>query len=243
MQINRGALKSEARTLMGHTTPSPFLVALVFVGVCYVINFLSTRLVGIQFNTTEYYNALVTENMQYFYDLVLNNRPGIPAQLINIGLQIMLIILNAGFTLYTLKIIRHYKAGIPNLLDGFSIFLRVLWLSILQYIFIFLWTLLFVVPGIIAAYRYRMALYLLLDNPGMSPMDCIRESKRMMAGHKGELFVMDLSFIGWVLLTILPFVSIYVTPYRMLTYALYYDTLRGKLGYSAPVEDADNPTI
>jgi len=98
-------------------------------------------------------------------------------------------------------------------------------LELVMYIFIFLWSLLFIVPGIIAAYRYRQALYLLLDHPEMGVMDCIRESKRLMTGHKGELFVVDMSFLGWYILCAVPFVSVYVTPYVNVTYAGYYDAL------------------
>ena len=56
----------------------------------------------------------------------------------------------------------------------------------------------------------------------MRVMDCIRESKRLMYGRKGELFILDLSFLGWCLLTIIPFASVYVTPYIQTTRAGYY---------------------
>ena len=103
-----------------------------------------------------------------------------------------------------------------------------------------LWSLLFVIPGIIAAYRYRMALYLLLDHPEMSVMQCIQESKRMMKGHKGELFVMDLSFLGWASLESIPVfgyaVQVWTTPYISMSYVLYYEALRG----AETVNDAGN---
>ena len=106
-------------------------------------------------------------------------------------------------------------------------------LQILSGIFIFLWSLLLVVPGIIAAYRYRQAIYILIDHPEMSVLECISESKRLMKGHKWELFVLDLSFIGWMILSAPPvlglFVSIYTTPYTGLTYALYYEALCGRV--------------
>jgi len=111
-------------------------------------------------------------------------------------------------------------------MDGFQHFLKIIGLNIVSGIFVFLWSLLFVIPGIVASYRYRQALYLLLDHPEMGIMECIRESKRLMRGHKAELFVLDLSFIGWALLSIIPFVSVYTLPYTESTYALYYDQLR-----------------
>ena len=103
--------------------------------------------------------------------------------------------------------------------------------AFLRDLFIWLWSLLFVIPGIIAAYRYSMALYILLDHPEFGIMDCLRESKAITAGHKMELFKLDLSFLGWGLLTALPYVgfliSVFVTPYYAITHAFYYERLSG----------------
>ena len=92
-------------------------------------------------------------------------------------------------------------------------------------LFVFLWSLLLIVPGIIAAYRYRMAPFLLLTHPEYGIMDCIRESKSRMAGYKMAFFLLDLSFLGWELLTLVPIlgwaVSVWVKPYRQSTELLY----------------------
>ena len=96
----------------------------------------------------------------------------------------------------------------------------------LEIVFIYLWTLLLIVPGIIAAYRYRQALYLLIENPELSPLDCLRFSSQMMVGHKWELFVLDLSFLGWYLLCLLPGAIVWVEPYTRITYTNYYLALR-----------------
>ena len=72
--------------------------------------------------------------------------------------------------------------------------------QIVQYIFVFLWTLLFIVPGIVAAYRYRFAILNLCENPEIGVMEAINMSKAQTAGFKWQLFVLDLSFIGWALL-------------------------------------------
>ncbi len=84
---------------------------------------------------------------------------------------------------------------------------------------------LFIIPGIVASYKYRMAIYIQIDNPEYSASECIRISKEMMMGHKAELFVLELSFIGWALLTIIPFVSLYVLPYIETTTANFYNVL------------------
>ena len=136
-------------------------------------------------------------------------------------------------------------ASYYNLLDGFAITGRVLVLYLLTAIYVFLWSLLFIIPGIIALYRYRMALFLLLEHPELTPAQCIEESKRMMNGHKSELFSLDLSFLGWLILSVIPFVSAYVTPYMQLTYAGFYDSLKRMqysgehdyTGYDAPGPD------
>ena len=158
--------------------------------------------------------------------------PPATSYIIDLALELVSYILSAGFIIFLLNTIRNTSACYENLLDGFAIFGRVILLQIVTGIFVFLWSLLLVVPGIIAAYRYRQAIYLLIDHPEMSVMDCIRESKRMMAGHKWELFVLDLSFIGWGFLSSLAMIGwlvrIYTTPYFGLTYALYYEALCGR---------------
>ena len=126
-----------------------------------------------------------------------------------------------------LRAARGRPVAISNLMDGFAVFLRLLILIVLMSVFVFLWSLLLIFPGIIASFRYSQAIYILLDHPEMSPMDCIRESSRLMKGHKWELFVLRLSFIGWALLALIPLVSIYVSPYVNLTYAGYYNRLIG----------------
>lgn len=241
MEISRSSLKLEARGLIARSSPSPILVGLVYVMITYILGLLSTQLTGIRVDANEYYNAIMSYDYSYFQRVLSNYDPGAAAWALDGAIQLMLLILGAGFALYTLNTVRHYAAGFGNLFDGFAIFLRVLWLTVLEILFVLLWSLLLVVPGIIAAYRYRMALYLLLDNPGMSPYRCILESKRMMAGHKWELFVLDLSFLGWYILALIPFMTIWVTPYTKLTYAVYYDTLRGMLGYARPEGESADP--
>jgi uncharacterized membrane protein len=92
-----------------------------------------------------------------------------------------------------------------------------------------LWSLLFYIPGIIAALRYSQAFYILADNPGMTATEAIEESKRMTDGHKWDLFVTGLSFIGWALLGACTFgilTFIYVIPYQNATFANCYRFLK-----------------
>ena len=96
-------------------------------------------------------------------------------------------------------------------------------------LYTFLWTLLFVIPGIVKAYEYRMIPYLLAENPQMTKEEAFAESKHMMQGQKWKTFVLDLSFIGWYILaglTLGIFGVFYVIPYVHQTQAALYDTLR-----------------
>ncbi len=101
-------------------------------------------------------------------------------------------------------------------------------LTLLVGLFVILWTCLFIIPGIIMAYAYSQACYILAENPDMSVMDCIRESKRIMKGRKMDLFILELSFLPWALLVIVTagIASIYVTPYMSLTVTNFYHRIK-----------------
>lgn len=87
--------------------------------------------------------------------------------------------------------------------DGFSNFGHVFITLFLTDLFIALWSLLLVIPGIIKSYSYRMVPYIVKDNPELSPTEVITRSREMMNGNKGRAFLLDLSFIGWILLSII----------------------------------------
>lgn len=109
-----------------------------------------------------------------------------------------------GLVIYFMGLFRHQETGSNRVFDGFNQFGKAFVLSLLIGIFIFLWALLFIVPGIIAYFRYSQAFYILHDNPNLSAMECINESKRIMTGNKAKLFTLTLSFIGWAILASLP---------------------------------------
>ena len=99
----------------------------------------------------------------------------------------------------------------------------------LKQLFTFLWCLLLIVPGIVKAYEYMMVPYLLAENPDMSREEVFAMSKRMMDGNKWNAFVLDLSFIGWMILGALTLNIVnvlYMNPYRYLTSAELYHTLK-----------------
>jgi uncharacterized membrane protein len=111
--------------------------------------------------------------------------------------------LTYGLFNFYLLISRREQPTTEFLFSGFGRFWKTLLLHLLMGIFVFLWTLLLFVPGIIAYFRYSQAYYILRDNPEISPMEAIRRSKAMMVGNKGRLFVLLLTFLGWSLLALL----------------------------------------
>ncbi len=105
-----------------------------------------------------------------------------------------------GITIFFIDLIRNKTADVGSVFSGFGYFFKALGLTVLIGVFTFLWTLLFIVPGIIAALRYSQAFFILVDDPDKGIMECIRESKNIMKGNKTKFFCLGLSFIGWLLL-------------------------------------------
>ncbi len=111
----------------------------------------------------------------------------------------------------------HERPELEDILTGFKEnFGENFLLSLLKTAFVILWTLLFIVPGIVKHYSYAMATYLITRNKELSAMEAITESRRYMNGHKFEYFLFNLSFIGWDLLTIwtLGLAGIFTVPYK-----------------------------
>lgn len=214
--MDRKQLKAQSKQLIKTAQPKPVVMAIIYLLIMAVLNFLSFKLVGgydvgemneqfdAGFNAGYYYNDYDNVDPDMFAyvleDALEDALPSPAAALLDAAIEVVSIMLGAGFIIFCLRTLRGMEASYWNIFDSFGMFIRILWLYILEGVFVFLWALLFVIPGIIAMYRYRMAIYLLLEHPEMSALDCIRESKRLMAGHKWELFALDVSFIGWLLL-------------------------------------------
>lgn len=143
----------------------------------------------------------------------------------------------AGISWTFLDILRGRKNTIQPFKDVFRGFagpflLGVVCIYFLSSIFTFLWLLLFIIPGIIKAYSYSQAYFVYYDTyeaTGTRPgfLDCITASRRLMKGHKLELFVLDLSFLGWQILALLTLGigNLWLTPYMSATKAAFYENL------------------
>ena len=139
-----------------------------------------------------------------------------------------------GIAAYFLDLVREKKTDLGQVFSGFGFFFKTLLLYVVMSIFIFLWMLLLIVPGIIAALRYSQAFYILADDPSKDIMQCIRESKEMMKGNKAKFFCLQLSFIGWYVL-IFAIYMILAVGSAMLTFAMPETALFIGVGISIAV--------
>jgi len=237
MIIDRTAAKLQAKQLIRESQPSMLTAALLYTLLTALIGWLSLRLTGVDTNTMNEMLRLASEgNSEAVMEMMTKATPSAGASLIDSLLRLAMAVVGVGFSLFVMNSVRRSQPALGNLLDGFGMFPRVLFLIILQIVLIFLWSLLLVIPGIIAAYRYSFAVYVMIDHPEMSAMDCLRESKRLTTGYKRQLFLLDLSFIFWFLLTMIPVVGyiaqVYVTPYMESARVLYYEQIRALQGGS-----------
>lgn len=243
---DRSALKRNATEKIRTSNPKVITVALVYLLLSLLVNLLSSRLLSVNMTDADaarYLQYYAEGNYEYalrYLDII---SPPATSYFLDTLLTIVMSIVGAGFILFLLNTVRGNAPCFGNLLDGFGFGLKVVILNVLEAVFIGLWSMLLMFPGIIAYYRYSQAIYILVDNPTKSPMQCIRESKAMMSGHKGELFALDLSFLGWYLLSLIPVlgyaVRVWTVPYIGMTKTLYFEALRGGAAYTRDTFNVD----
>ncbi|MBF1532170.1 MAG: DUF975 family protein [Prevotella salivae] len=163
---------------------------------------------------------------------VLSGDKDSPAILHLIGLVLFILALPLtwGYQTLFLGAVRGGEATAKDMFEGYNkeLFSRVLTTTLLYYVYVFLWSLLLLIPGCIKAYSYAMTPYILKDNPEMKNNAAIEESMRMMDGHKLELFLLDLSFIGWAILSLLTCCIgfLWLTPYMNMARVNFYEDLK-----------------
>lgn len=221
--MTRGEMKQRARYLLATTRPHPCLVTLALLAFGWIVNYLAQKIGGqpilVDLNAVE---ALDFRNM---VRIDLANTEFVPTAIL-IAFQLVIIILSFGYTGYLLRVVRGEASGVGNLLDGFGIAGRAIVLTIFIDVLVALASTLLFVPGIILSYAYAMARRLQMDHPDWSPVRCMRESRYMMRGHKWDFFVLQLSFLGWLILATIPGVSVFVKPYVSLAETVFYENLR-----------------
>jgi len=156
----------------------------------------------------------------------LNMDGGIISTFVSILATLMNSVLSIGFIQYCMAIRRSERAEFLSLFDGFSFAGKIIALDLIISAFVMLWSMLFVIPGIIASYRYRFAMYNLCENPSLSVMEALDMSKRQTQGYKAQLFMLDFSYVGWSMLATIP-----ATAFNL--YASY-QTAASMFGFNGP---------
>ena len=173
---------------------------------------------------------------------VISGLASLILSIIPFGNVVAAIIITPAFALSMVRVYLNVaNGGYPKTGDafcGFDDFWSAFKVTFLVGIFTFLWSLLFIIPGIIKALSYSMSMFILAENPGKPALECIKESTEMTEGHKMDLFVLGLSFFGWALLCsiTLGIASIWVIPYMQTTYANAYQSLK-------PVTEEEEQTV
>ena len=198
--IDRKGMKAEVREMLSGAQVSPRAITALYCGLLLVLNMVSA----------------------------FAGDAGFLSTFVTILTSLLNVILGAGFAMYCMAIRRSERAEYITLFDGFSFVGKLIGLTIVTALFIWLWSMLFIIPGIIAAYRYRFAPYNLYENPGIGVMEALEMSKRQTMGYKGQLFALGLSYLGWTLLASLPA----IVEVGMLYYGLFssaFDYMNGTI--------------
>jgi len=133
-----------------------------------------------------------------------------------------------GWSVFFLSFSRNQDAQIAQLFDGFNRFVNGLVAYLLMTLFIILWTLLFIIPGIVAYLSYAQTFFILAENPQLEGRDALRRSKTLMKGNRLKLFFLFWRFFGWFLLGVLSLGIgfLWIMPYLATTLGRFYDDLQ-----------------
>ena len=238
--LDRVQLKLEAKAITKNARVSAYLFTLLYLVIIMVLEGLDWLASGGMMAEYAYlYGDL--EMMELFQYLPRLSLPPVAITFISIVISLVSAILGTGYILYTMNVRKGLETPYATLFDGFLFAGKVILLQIVMGIFVFLWSMLFIIPGIVAGYRYRFALYNLCDNPSIGVMEALNMSKAQTRGHKWELFVLDLSFIGWSILCSLTLgiLSIWIMPYMQQTDIGYFEAIKrmSGIGFHEPEDD------
>ena len=256
MGFDRFDAKMRAKESMRQNRPSPLLVTLVYLLLTTGLSWLIGRLV---FDPSTFimeysqWGYSMEEILEYLYQEYMGEM--MVAAGVGMVFSLYSNVMGFGYISYTLRMARNEQPGYSHLLDGFYKLGRVLWVNILQGLFVLLWTLPFLAVAVlgvwvdgglgvllmivgyfgciaitvIKALSYSLSRYFLLDDPACTARQAITRSKEAMQGKKGTLLVLGLSFIGWDLLAgvTMGIANVWVLPYREATTANFYDYATG----------------
>lgn len=259
--INRAMLKDQSKDWIKRAVPAAWLVALVYQLVTSVLPWLVQSVLPAQEQLTralEVYENGEFERAWYLIRSAFSDASGIVLIFVIVVFALLNAVIDYGYSSYALGVVRGENPGVGEVFSRFYMAGKIILAELLRMIYIFLWSLLFVIPGFVAAYRYSMVSYILLDDPDCSVFEAFRRSKQIMHGRKWEYFCLEMSFFLWIMgsniLSGLPYTllgetvaadvvstviitvyNLYLLPYKEFTSAGWYEAVR-------PREGADQQT-
>ena len=240
--MDLSVIKEQARQILRTRKRVLLLAGLLFLLLSAVFSVLNFLVIAPPYETYQRYLALVGEGQfQQAFELLQSYQPRFVETVASDLLNYLLAIVDFGLLMLIVHAIRGEEIAVGMLLDGFGQWWRVLLIAIWRDLLVSLGFVLLIVPGVFLAYSYRMAPYILLRHPEYGILDCMRESRRRMTGKRMELFVLDLSFLGWILLCCVPILgwvlALWVFPWYRCSEALFFEAV------SVPFEDGSQPDV
>ena len=194
-------------------------------------------------------NYSVTFLSQFIGEFVNEPIIAMLASTINLAFSLLVTpVLGFGMVIISMKVIRGMDIVANDIFAGFKRWNSIVLLNFLRSIYIMLYMLLLIVPGILKSLSYAMSDYILADNPDMNPGDVLKKSEEMMKGHRWEYFKLEFSFVGWYILSVftLGILLLWVVPRNHTAIALFYEKLKTDTygaepdyGYTEPFNQPD----
>lgn len=215
--------KAKAREVLVTNSPAIYITTLIYTILPVAIQFLLGKSV---FGNGYWLLGVFEENHYHFFE-TLNFFQSSYLTILTLLLSVVFGLLDYGYEYYCLQASRGREVTYADLFTGFNQPLRIIIANLIIGVKVFLWSLLFIIPGIVAAISYSQTYRILADNPDISASEAIRRSVRIMYGHKADWFVLQLSFFWWYVLAGLTYSisSIYSDPYARCANSFFYEDI------------------
>ena len=245
--IDRKTIKIDAKRMIRDRHYAPVVAAAIVLAISFVLGRIEDLVAhgNLFYSYAQDYASLlskIADGASYsdaYYDIM----KGLPTthmysgswgDFFGILVSLFMTVLTGGFYLYCMEVREGLNTSYATLLDGLGVAGKLIWCNILISVRVFLWSLLFVVPGFVAIYRYRFAIYNILTDDRLTASDAIHLSCMQTRGLKWKLFVLDFSFLGWDIVRIMTFgiLNVWLMPYKALCDLAYFEEGQRRVGRS-----------
>ncbi len=226
--LDRIQIKKEARGIARSARSSAYVMTLIYLVLTEILNVVNLYVGN---DVAEYvHNLMPWVSVPSF--LVAPDFSPVVVIFTSVMVFLLTTVLNGGLMIYHLGVRQGYEMGYGTLFDGFSIVGKLILGSICVGALVTLGTVLLVIPGIIMGYMYRFTIYNICENPELGVINAMRMSRMQTAGHKADLFILDLSFYGWYLLggLTMGILMIWISPYVEQANIGYFEELKRASG-------------